>query len=458
MSYRRNDMKRLQPVIWAKGTFLTPQHLQCQDRFIEDTLQFQIDALNFRPWGFQTLEFDEQAMTSGTLALTRAAGIFPDGLLFDLPDSDEAPPPKSLVDSYQPDQDTIDVFLAIPHHRERGLNISGLQLNAETRYRSEVILMRDENTGQSEKPVNIAKKNLRLMVKSEVREGTSALRVARVKRTQAGAYQLDRSFVPPLIDFQASEYLVSIVRRLVEILSAKSSELAGSRRQKNLSLASFTASDVGSFWLLYTINSSFPQLNHFFEAKRGHPERVFRTLLRLAGALTTFSSEIHPRDLPSYEHDNLSSCFSKLDDQIRLLLETVVPTNFIALPLKLVQPSIYATALAEDKYLANTRMCLAINAEMKQADLITNAPRLLKVASATHIDLLVRQALKGVALTHLPSPPSSIPVKMNFQYFSLSQSGGAWESITRARNFAVWVPADFPNPQVELIILFPQAK
>ena len=81
-------MKRLQPVIWAKGTFLTPQHLQCQDRFIEDTLQFHTEALNFRPWGFQRLEIDHAALASGTMALTRASGIFADGLLFDAPDSD----------------------------------------------------------------------------------------------------------------------------------------------------------------------------------------------------------------------------------------------------------------------------------------------------------------------------------------------------------------------------------
>jgi type VI secretion system protein ImpJ len=43
-------MKLSQSVIWSKGTFLTPQHLQAQDRFIENQLQFQIDALNFRPW------------------------------------------------------------------------------------------------------------------------------------------------------------------------------------------------------------------------------------------------------------------------------------------------------------------------------------------------------------------------------------------------------------------------
>lgn len=451
-------MKRLQPVIWAKGTFLTPQHMQCQDRFIEDTLQFQVESLHFRPWGFQRLEIDQAALAAGVISLSHAAGIFPDGLLFDAPDSDAAPPPKSIVDSYQVDQDTVDVYLAVPHQRERGLNVSGVQLSAETRYRAEVMLLRDENTGLAEKPIQVARKNLRLMVKSEVREGTAALRVARVQRSQAGTYQLDRTFIPPLLDFQASEHLVSILRRLVEILAAKSSELSGNRRQKNQALANFTASDIASFWLLYTINSSFPVLNHFFQAAKGHPERVFHTMLNLAGALTTFSTEIQPRDLPKYDHDNLSFCFSDLDDKIRRLLETVVPSNFVSLPLKLVQPSIYAAALADEKLLNNTRLYLAINAEMKQAELIDKAPKLLKVASATHIEMLVRQALKGVPLTYVASPPNSIPVKMNYQYFSLSQSGGAWESITRARNFAVYIPGDFPNPQLELIVLFPQAQ
>ncbi len=54
------------------------------------------------------------------------------------------------------------------------------------------------------------------------------------------------------------------------------------------------------------------------------------------------------------------------------------------------------------------------------------------------------------------APPSAIPVKMNYQYFSLSQAGAAWEAITRARNLAAYVPGDFPNPQLDLIILLPE--
>ena len=81
----------------------------------------------------------------------------------------------------------------------------------------------------------------------------------------------------------------------------------------------------------------------------------------------------------------------------------------------------------------------------------------MKVCSANHIEHLVRQALPGVPLTYVASPPSAIPMKLNYQYFSLSQSGVAWEAIQRARNLAAYVPGDLPNPQLELIILLPQA-
>jgi type VI secretion system protein ImpJ len=451
-------MKRLEPVIWAKGTFLTPQHLQIQDRFLENTLRFQLDALSFRPWGFGQLLVNQELLAAGTFAISSASGILPDGLLFEIPSSDPAPPPKPLAELFAPEQDEIDVYLAIPQYRDRGLNVSAMVRNADTRFRAEVESFKDENTGTTERPVQVARKNFRLLVEGESREGFSALRVAKVKRTPAGSFQLNPRFVPPLLDFTASDYLVSIARRLVEILSARSTMLSGTRRQKNQSLADFTTADIANFWLLYTINNYFPLLRHLFETRSGHPEELYATMLSLAGALTTFSLKIHPRDLPLYDHDELGTCFTDLDEKLRLLLETVVPSNFVSLPLKLVQPSIYATSIDQDKYLVNTKMYLAVNAEINQGDMINKTPQLIKVCSANHIEHLVRQALPGVPLTHVSTPPSSIPMKLNFQYFSLTQSGLAWEAITRARNLAAYVPGDFPNPQLELIILLPQAS
>lgn len=450
-------MRQLQPVIWQKGTFLSPQYLQTQDRFIESVLQFRLEALNFRPWGFRELRVNQEELAGGNFAISRAVGIFPDGLTFDIPESDPAPPPKPLLSLFDAEQESVDVYLAIPQYRERGLNVSVAQRGAETRFVAEVVNIRDENSGGSEKSIQIARKNFRFLVEGESQEGSSTLRVGRINRTAAGTLRLDTNFIPPLLDIIASDYLLSMLRRLVEILVAKSSILAGGRRQRSQGLADFTASDIANFWLLYTVNNHFPLLRHVYETKRGHPEGVFRLLASLAGALTTFSLKIQPRDIPIYDHDDLSSCFSDLDEKIRTLLETVVPNSFVSLPLKLVQPFIYATALDDDKYLVGTRMYLAVTAEMNEADLIKKGPTLIKVCSATHLEQLVRQALPGLQLTHMTRPPGAIPVKLNYQYFALNQAGAAWEGVGKARSLAAFVPGDIKTPQLELIILLPQA-
>ena len=87
-------MKRLQPVIWMKGTFLSPQYLQTQDRFIESSLQFQLQALSYSGYGVHKLVVNQEALSAGYVAISEASGILPDGLLFDIPDADQAPPPK----------------------------------------------------------------------------------------------------------------------------------------------------------------------------------------------------------------------------------------------------------------------------------------------------------------------------------------------------------------------------
>jgi len=450
-------MRQLQPVIWSKGTFLTPQHLQTRDRFVESSLQFRLEGLNFRPWGFLELVVNQEALTEGNFAVSRASGLFADGLPFEIPESDPAPAPRPLAPFFDADQNSLGVFLAVPEYRDHGLNVSIAQKGADARFLSEIVNLRDENSGLAERPVQIARKNLRFLVEGESREGCNALQVARILRTSAGLFQLDTQYIPPLLNIAANDYLMGIARRLVEILAAKSSILAGGRRQRSAGLADFSAADIASFWLLYTVNSHFPGLRHIHDVSHGHPNALFRLLSSLAGALTTFSLKIQPRDLPLYDHENLGPCFTDLDEKLRELLETVVPSNFVALPLKLAKPSIYSTNIDDDRYLAGTKFYLAVSSPMNQADLIKKAPQLIKVCSAAQIEQLVRQALPGMPLIHAVKPPASIPVKLNYQYFSLSQSGIAWETVTKGRSLAAFVPGDIPEPQLELLILLPQA-
>jgi len=448
-------MRQLQPVLWTKGVLLTPQHLQMQDRFLEDLFEFQLSALTFAPWGFHRLIIDREALAGGTVALSGAAGILPDGLLFHIPDADAAPPPKPLTGCFRQDQDAVTVYLAIPEYRYGGMNVAATADDRNTRFVAEVLVRRDENTGLAEKPILVARKNFRLLVEGDSLEGHIALPVARVTRAPTGEHQLDLRFVPPVIDIAASDYLLSIARRLVELLSAKSSALSDRRRQKNQSLAEFGISDVANFWLLYTVNTYMPYLRHLYETRRGHPRELFTAMLSLAGALTAFSAAMHPRDLPAYDHANLAGCFTDLDEKVRALLETVVPANYVSLPLRLVAPSVYAGAIEQDRYLEAPEWYLALKADVPQPELVRRAPHLVKVSSANEIDQLIKQAMPGLELTHVANPPSAIPIRVGHQYFRLNKSGLAWQGLARARNVAAYVPSDFPNPDVQMLVVLP---
>jgi type VI secretion system protein ImpJ len=450
-------MKQLQPVLWSKGTFLTPQHLQLQDKFLEDSMNFRVQSLKFCAWGFNEVVIDQELLADGQLAVSRASGIFPDGLPFDIPGPDQPPPSKSLAEFFDPDVRSLDIYLSVPDYKDKGLNVTGLGRAASSRYLAEIANVRDDNTGMGEKPIQIARKNLRLLAENENREGSSTLRVANVEKTETGAFRLNPRFVPPLLEVRANDYVLGLVNGVLETLTAKSTELSGNRRHKNLSLADFTTTDIADFWLLYTVNSSIPVLSHLLQGQRCHPEELFSALTRLGASLTTFHPTIRPRDLPLYDHAELSKVFTDLVEKLRILIETGIPRNAVSLPLRQVNGTIYSTAIDQDRYLTNTRMYLAVSADASDETIIRRVPQLVKACSATHIDQLISNALPGITLTHISSPPSAIRVKMKYQYFSLNQSGAAWETVTRARNFAAHVPGEIINPQMELVILLPQA-
>ena len=451
-------MRQLQPVVWSKGTFLSPQHLQCQERFVEDCARFYLDSLNPHLWGLRELQIDTKALSEGRLAILSASGLFPDALPIDIPASEHPPAARVLDECFRQGITSCIFYLAIPEYLHGGMNVSVDRGNVSTRFQAQVLMVRDENSGSAEKPVQVARKNLQILAEGESREGSVTLAFARVLRSQTGSYQLDPDFVPPLINAHAHPLLKGILSNLIELIVTRSSQLSGARRQKNQSLADFSASDIANFWLLYTINSHLPVFRHYLESGCVLPEQLFTEMGALAGALTTFSQKIAPRNLPPYHHEQLGVCFTEMDRLIRIMLDSVVPSNFISLPLKFVRDTIYGTSIDKDAYFQGSRFYLAVSSDTRDSDLIERVPKLMKTGSASEIELLIRNALPGLRLTYVATPPRAIPVKLKHHYFSVEQGGTFWDSVVRSRTFASYAPSDILNPSMELIILLPEAQ
>lgn len=445
-------MRHLPPVLWTKGVLLTPQHLQAQDRHHEDALAFQVGALAFCAWGFSALTIDPDALTGGTLVVQAASGRFPDGLLFDAPIAGPTPPPRQIAGSFVPDQQSLLVYLAVPEYRPGARNVARAGDAVATRWHADEQLARDETTGLTERPIQVAPPTLRLVVEGESLEGYTTMPLARVLRGASGELTIDRTFVPPLLDLAANEFLLSLARRLVERLSARSASLAGSRRQRNQDLADFSVADVGAFWLLYTVNTHLPGVRHLAEVRQGHPHLLWEAMVALVGALSAFATHADARTLPAYDHLRLGEGFAQLERRLYELLDGAVVDAAVSVPLKPVRPTLHAAAV-EQAWLDAPQWFLAVSAPVRQQELIPKVLQGTKVGSADVVDTLIRQALPGLELAHVSAPPPAVPVKLDFQYFAIRKAGGAWDAIARARNLAVYVPADLVDARFELVVV-----
>jgi type VI secretion system protein ImpJ len=448
-------MKLLSKIVWSEGMYLAPHHFQAQNRYFEDSVHFATSSLWNEIYGFAACEVDADALQNGLLSVSHARGIFQDGLAFDMPECDALPQARAFADLFSPTADSLTISLAVPRWVADGKNCELESIpDGPSRYSRQVATLHDENTGRDEKQVPLGRKNIRLVLESEAQDGLHTLPVARVMRDGAGHFIADPTFIPPCINVSASRRLMSLLSRLVEILEEKSGMVSQEQSQgKGKFQTGLSARQVSQFWFLHALNSSLTPLRHILLSKRSHPEELFREMSRLAGALCTFGLDTHPRSLPAYDHQHLDRCFDALDEHIRRLLEIVMPAQAIAIPLRAAARYFYEGDIIDQRCFGRSRWILGVHSPIGEADLIVRTQQYVKVCSAKFVPDLVKRALPGLTLTHLPVPPSAVAAKVDSQYFTINRTGPCWEHIMQTRRVGVYVPGDLPSPELELVVI-----
>lgn len=448
-------MKLLSRIVWSEGMYLAPHHFQAQNRYFEDSVHFATSSLWAEGYGFAACEVNVDALRNGTVALRHARGMFEDGLTFDMPECDSLPEPRTITEAFPPTADHLTVSIAVPRWYPDGQNCNLEENgNQSTRYRGAVAMLHDENTGRDEKPVRLGRKNIRLLLDTEVSEDVLTLPIARVVREGSGHFAFDSNFIAPCVRLSASERLIKILTRLVEILEEKSAVVTQEQQQSQGKFqAGLSVRQVSQFWFLHAINSSLTPLRHLLLSKHGHPAEMFREMSRLAGALCTFGLDSHPRSLPAYNHRRPDLCFDPLDEHIRHHLDLVVPTQAISIPLKQAERYFYQGEIKDQRCFGRSRWILGIHSPVGEADLISKTQQYVKVCSAKFVPELVKRALPGLGLTHMQVPPAAVSAKVESQYFTINRSGPCWEHVMQTHNVGVYVPGELPSPEMELVVL-----
>jgi type VI secretion system protein ImpJ len=441
-----------QKVLWSEGMFLTPHHFQQADRYLENLLTRRLSAVRPLGWGVCRLQINTDALANGEFVLSKCAAILSDGMAVDTPDLDPLPPARPVEAAFDSKRNSLGVYLASPLARAGSISYSpeGTADGRPTRYHRRSLAAADENTGGSEREVVLAAKTLRILFEGEPLDDYITLKIAELTRSASGKFQLSDTYVPSCLFLSSSPHLVAYLRRILEMISAKSSDLSGQRRQRAAGLVEFTMSEAANFWFLHTVNATIPVLMHLHNHPDSHPEDVFLVLARLAGELFTFSGEGHPKDLPAYNHDAVGASFAAMEKKISDLMGTVIPTRCAPIPLEKTRESLYTGKLRDDRLLEG-QFYLAVSAEVPEEKIIKEVPLKAKVSASDRVDQLIAAALRGILLRHLPTPPAEIPVQPGRQYFQIDKAGEHWESVKKSRSISFYIPPEFKNLKLELM-------
>lgn len=450
-------MSKYRKIVWNEGMLLTPHHFQQWDNYHEELLNSRVHSMMQFAYGVLDLQVNSEAVANGNFQITNCRAVLPDGLMVNVPDAEAVPDLRPVGNHFKVEAERLGVHLAIPAKKtgEANFQASGAAAGGNLRFLQEGSLVKDETSGSNEQPLAYAKSNLRIIFDDELRDGFTSIKIAELQRTPTGQLKLSDEYIPPILKISASVWVTSMLQQMVEILITKSGSLGEQRRQANASLADFTTSEVAVFWLLNTINASIPTMAHYFRSPVLHPEKLYIAMIELVGKLMTFSLEYHPKDIVKYDHDDLYFTFYSLSAQLKELLETVIPSRCVAIPLEKTRDTLYVGRIEDERLLKDAAFYLAVRAQMPESKLIEGVPRVVKIASRDVIDSVIGSALPGVVLTHANPPPAPIPARVGFKYFQLDSIGPYWNGISGSKVISVYVPNEIPDEKLELYAVKP---
>jgi type VI secretion system protein ImpJ len=437
-------------VLWGEGLFLRPQHFQQQDRYHEARLHHTVQALHPYLWGVREIAWDLDALKAGRLRLESLSLIFRDGEIVDAPASAPLPPAVDLA-RIPVSVAEVTWYAALPSLAPGGGNAGAEAQHAGARYSHANHEMADLYTQAVGAEVGFLRSAVRLMSDLEPLGAFECVPVMRLRRVVTGGFEADPAFIPPGLSIVGTPALKALLDRLLDALQAKVQSLQGHMREPSRNVIEFRSGDVSSFWLLHTVSTSAAALMHYVRNPQLHPERLFETLLALAGALMTYSKQYALIDLPAYRHDDPAHCFGALDHIIRDLLDTVISTKYFAIALTEEKPSYHLGKLDSGKIDQRTTLYLAVSAALPALELVEVVPLRVKVGAPDDVEKCVLSAMPGVKLTHAPQVPAAIPVQPDTYYFALEGKGMLYEQMLKAQSISIYVPAGIRDLRLNLI-------
>ncbi len=301
-----------EPLQWAEGMLLSPQHFQQNDIYWHEQLAHRVRCSRPYAWGLWDLKVDEKKLLNGILRIHHVEAILPDGLPVQFPASSD---------------DQLSDYNFAAHPSLKGLNgyltlhlVVAKRMRGAASEHSDLRRYRpipggtalDENTGSGEIELDRLRACLMILPEDQLTGGHEHIPLLRIKR-QGKGFRLT-SYHPPLLRARGAnflgkhailEHLDSMLRKIVKHASGQSGDAEGQR-------------------LVYALTAAMPALDIMVQSGETHPFDLYLGLANLLGQIAQIApSPLSTMNTLAYQHNDIYPGFYEMLSVINQLIGDV---------------------------------------------------------------------------------------------------------------------------------------
>ena len=342
------------------------------------------------------LEIDNDLAQQGKFAVRRATGIMPDGMPFSIPDNSPLPEPLELNERLA---NTV-VGLAVPAIAKNSREVDFPDSDSASRYwRQNAAVIDATAATATEEEIDVAHPRLSYIVMDGTKRGFTQIGLARVTEIQDKTIVFDGRYLPPAISTQAHAGFGGLVDRAKGWIEKRLAEL--SRFAADPSAGG--GLQYSDFFILQALNRTIPVIRHMEHSRYVHPERLYETLISLAGDLMTYTTtERMAPTYPEYDHDDLAATFEPVMGDLQRALAGG-SRNVFRLELEERPGNVYISRIRDRTLFQDCTFIVEVASARPLTEIQQQFPALFKIGPSTKMREIVQAQLPGIEIEHLPT-------------------------------------------------------
>jgi type VI secretion system protein ImpJ len=426
-------MPKRTKTVWQDSMFMYPQHLQQQDAYFESLINDHQHLQPYYWWGIIELELDQSYLKLNKLSITKCVGIFPNGMLFNIPDRDKAPEPLDIPS----DCTELAVYIAVNIRDSYNLNYKPGSSAQQFKYNAieenlpDITSLNADNV----KTIITGQLNLNLFIGESVPSYMVKLPIAKIIRKTDGI-TIDESYVPPMLRLKPSDLLIQYQDRVLGILNGY---IVSSVMNKDDEL-----NKTQSLLILQTVIRFKYSIELISKDQFAMPYDLFKEFVLLFSSLIIFADFNLERQIPvEYDHLNIAGSFEAICELIFSAANSIKKHKSEIITLYLNEEGVYIAELPKLGDLEKYELVLGIELVNNTPDIRKYMMNSLKIASQADIMNVVNLQVPGIDFTIINNLPFYAQHNENILYIRLSNSGSLWSEVIINRSIAIYF-----NPEI----------